>query len=260
MNEKNNSMQKITTVFSALLVATTLLLAGATAAHAEAKGLNELQKKEVESLVRQYITDNPHVIIEAIQRMQARQEEDKKRQAKMALHENKSELVDDPDAPVGGNLKGDVTIVEFFDYRCGYCKRVFPAIQQVLKDDLNVRYVYKEFPILGPESVAASRISLALWRTDPKKYKSFHAAMMQARGALPAAKVLSIAASVGADAAALKTAMNDPAIETILERNYRLAQSLDINGTPAFVIGGKLVPGAIDIATMKKMIADARGS
>jgi protein-disulfide isomerase len=83
---------------------------------------------------------------------------------------------------------------------------------------------------------------------------------MQARGALPAAKVLSIAASVGADAAALKTAMNDPAIETILERNYRLAQSLDINGTPAFVIGGKLVPGAIDIATMKKMIADARGS
>ncbi len=219
--------------------------------------LSAAQQKQVEELVRKYIVDHPEVIVEAIQRMQAREQEAQKVRAQAALKDNHLALVADADAPIMGNPNGKVTVVEFFDYRCGYCKRVFPTIMQILKNDPSVRYVVKEFPILGPESVTASRASLAVWRTHKDKYKAFHAALMTARGGVPEAKVLHIAEGLGIDKGQLKKAMADPAIDKILERNYSLAQALNINGTPAFVIGGKLVPGAIDAATMKKMIAEA---
>jgi len=252
--------QTLTKAIAAMGMALVLTAAASTSAPANDKGLSDVQKQDVEKLIHQYILDHPEVIVEAMQRMQARQEAAQKAHAEAALKASHGELVNDPDAPIMGNPKGSVTVVEFFDYRCGFCKRVFPSIVQVLKEDTDIRYVFKEFPILGPESVMASKASLAIWRTHKDKYAAFHGALMSASGGIPEAKIMSIAASLGIDEKQLKAAMADPAIDAILERNYRLAQNLNINGTPAFVIGDQLVPGAIDVATMKRMIAESRGS
>lgn len=236
-------------------------LFGATSpAHAEGGALTNEQRSEVEKLVRQYILDNPQIILESVQRMQAEAERKSRQQAQTNVTTYREQLINDPDAPIGGNPKGNVTVVEFFDYRCGYCKRVFPAIQELLKTDDNIRYVFKEFPILGPDSEFASRAALALWRMDKSKYHAFHTAMMENKGALPESKVLSLATTLGIDAKALRTAAKAPEIDKILARNFKLAEALNINGTPAFVIGDELIPGAADLATLRQKVNQARGS
>ncbi len=226
-------------------------------AHTAEGGFTDAQKTELNKMIEQYIFDRPEVILKSIQRMQARQKAEEGAQAAAALKERKQDLEADPDDPVMGNPTGAITMVEFFDYRCGYCKRVFPTVMKVLNDNPSVRFVIKEFPILGPESVTASRASLAVWRTQKAKYGAFHAAVINLRGGIPEAKILSVATQLGIDAKQLRKDMADPEIDRILEKNYQLAQALNINGTPAFVIGGKLVPGAIDSATMNRMIVES---
>ncbi|MCH7550113.1 MAG: DsbA family protein [Proteobacteria bacterium] len=218
------------------------------------------EKRSFEDLIRDFILNNPEIIIKSIQSLQARDKRDAQARSKANLVKFRSELFNDPATPVGGNVKGDVTIVEFFDYRCGFCKRVFPAVMKVLNDDKNIRYVYKEFPILGPDSVAASKAALAAWLTDKGKYEPFHRALMVTKGALPEQRVMKIAAKTGYDVKALKKTMADPRINEMIKKNFALAQALDINGTPAFVIGDKIVRGAIDLAALKKLISQARGS
>jgi len=225
-----------------------------------AKPLSPSEKRAIENVVRDYIMKNPVVVIEAIQNLQRREQQQAAERAQANLVKLRADLLRDPSAPVGGNPEGDVTIVEFFDYRCGFCKRVFPAIQEVLRTDKNIRYVFKEFPILGPESVAATRAALAAWFTDPKKYMNFHVAMMGSKGALPESRVMSFAAQVGYDTKTLKKAMSDPRVEAQIQKNHALAQALDINGTPAFIIGNEIVRGAIDLAEIRKLVSAARGS
>ncbi len=159
---------------------------------------------------------------------------------------------------MAGNAEGDITIVEFFDYRCGYCKRVFPAIQELIETDGNIRYVFKEFPILGPDSMVAARAAQAVWFIDPDRYLDFHAALMGARGGLSEDRVLDIAAKAGLDRDAVKKGMDDPRVAEALADNLGLGRVLGVNGTPAFVIGGELVPGAIDLDAMKERVAEAR--
>lgn len=208
-------------------------------------------------MIEQYIVDHPEVILQSIQSMQARQKAEEEAHAAAALKERKQDLEADPDDPFMGNRTGSIAMVEFLDYRCGYCKRVFPTVMKVLAENPNIRYVIKEFPILGPESVTASRASLAVWRTQKEKYGAFHSGLMDLRGSIPEAKILSVATQLGIDAIQLKKDMADPEIDRILEKNYKLAQALNINGTPAFVIGGKLAAGAINAATMNRMIAES---
>ena len=149
-----------------------------------------------------------------------------------------------------------MTIVEFFDYRCPYCKQVVGALTQLLNDDRKLRLVFKEFPILGPDSVVAARAALAAHVQG--KYHAMHEALMRARGTLDETTVLKIATSVGLDATRLQSDMNKPEIAASLDRNHRLARDLAINGTPAFVIGNHVVPGAVDLETLKKLVAEAR--
>lgn len=227
---------------------------------APALSLSPAERRKIESVVRDFILKNPEIVIEAIRGLQARDKRDAQARSKANLVKFHGEIFNDPATPVGGNVKGDVTIVEFFDYRCGFCKRVFPVVMKVLNADKNIRYVYKEFPILGPESVAASKAALAAWLTDKGKYEPFHRALMVTKGALPEQRVMKIAAKTGYDVKALKKTMADPRIDEMIEKNYALAQALDINGTPAFVIGDKIVRGAIDLAALKKLISQARGS
>jgi protein-disulfide isomerase len=157
---------------------------------------------------------------------------------------------------VQGNPKGDVTIVEFFDYRCPYCKEIEPVLDALLLEDRKLRIVYKEFPILGPPSVFASRTALAAKKQG--KYAAFHRAMMAAKGNISDETVLKVAASVGLDTEKIKADMGAPEIDRVLKANYELAEALQIQGTPGIIIGDTLIPGAVDIATLRKDIAAAR--
>ncbi len=169
-----------------------------------------------------------------------------------------AELFDDPSSPVAGNPSGDMTVVEFFDYRCPYCKQVHPTIQTLLREDGNIRFVYKEWPILGPSSVYAAKSALAA--RSQQKYVAFHAALMDTRGALDEAAVQRAALSAGMDMDRLRQDLEGHADEfdDILRRNHELAKNLQLTGTPAFIIGDAIIPGIIDMATMKNVIASAR--
>ena len=216
------------------------------------------EKRAIEDVVRDFILQNPEVIVEAVRGMQEREKADARERAQKTLETAKDQLLHDPDSPVGGNPQGDVTVVEFFDYRCGYCKKVHPDLVEILKTDKKVRMVYKEFPILGPESVLASKVAIAAWLADKGRYQAFHDATMASSGALSETRLMKIAAGVGFDAAALKKATGDPRIERFIDKNYALAEALDIKGTPAFVVGDQIVRGAIDAEAMKLLIAKAR--
>ncbi len=225
-----------------------------------ASSLTPAERLSIENVVRDFLLKNPEVIVEAIQNMRERELLDSEARAKANLVKYQGELLNDPDTPVGANVNGDVTIVEFFDYRCGFCKRVFPDLMKVVNTDRNIRFVFKEFPILGPDSMTASKAALAAWFMDKTKYQAFHQAMMGSKGGLPEGRVMDFAAKAGYGVKALKKAMNDPRIDELIARNFELAKALDINGTPAFVIGDEIIRGAVDLETLREVISRARGS
>ncbi len=222
---------------------------------AKAGAIPAEQRRAFEGVIREYLLKNPAIIREAMQVLQAQEEAEKQAAAAQALKQYRPELLQNADSPVGGNPKGDITVVEFFDYNCGYCKRVAPTVSAVLNNDPNVRIVYKEFAILGPQSLVAARAALAAKRQG--KYLEFHDAMMSAEQA-DGDSVTATARALGLDYEKLVKDMEDPKITEQLERNYRLATALGINGTPAFVIGDRLVPGAVDETTMMEIIAAER--
>jgi protein-disulfide isomerase len=245
------------TVFLVLALGLAAVLPAAVAGAAE---FGAGERQQIEGIVRDYLKGHPEVIIEALENFKDQRQAEAEKAAQAAIIANRDALQKNPASPVAGNAKGDVTIVEFFDYRCGYCKKMLPTMQELLKSDGNLRWVFKEFPILGPDSQRAAQAAQAVWAIAPQKYLAFHIAMMENRGGFDDAAIQKIAAGVGIDGAQLTKAMADPAIKERLASNLELAQQLNINGTPAFVVGDKLVPGAADAATLKQLIADARGS
>ena len=194
--------------------------------------------------------------MEAVKRYQERKRAAEEGEAKSVLKARANEVFRDPDSPVGGNAKGDVTLVEFFDYNCPYCRRVGPLMIQAEAADAKLRIVYKEFPILGPNSVFAAKAALAAHRQG--KYAAFHKALMAVEGAADKGKVMEVAAKVGLDLDRLKRDMDDPAIQKMIDRNLALAQALRINGTPSFVAGDQIVRGAVDLDTLRGLIREAR--
>lgn len=248
-----------------MILTRSLLVAPALAAclvalPAAAEPLTADQKDEVRSIVREYLMENPDVLVEALQAYQAKAEREQRERQQAALSDLKDKLESDPTSPVMGNPDGNVTVVEFMDYRCGYCKKVFPAMQELLREDGNIRYVIKEFPILGPDSVTASRAALAVWNAAPEKYTAFHTALMEARGGLTEAKVLAIADDVGVDPDAVRNGMKAPEVAGVIDENHQLATRLGVRGTPAFVIDGTLIPGAVGIEDLRDLVAAARKS
>jgi protein-disulfide isomerase len=166
------------------------------------------------------------------------------------------EILRDPDSPVGGNPLGDVTLVEFFDYNCPYCRRVAPILEEIEQADPTLRFVYKEFPILGPNSLFAAQAALAASRQG--KYIAYHKAMMRASDPVTTESAIAIAASLGLDVERLRKDMQDPEIANEIDRNLELAQALRINGTPSFVIGENVFRGALDTATLRALVERAR--
>jgi protein-disulfide isomerase len=216
------------------------------------------QEKRVKELVKEYILANPEVILEAVQTLRRKQEEAQKKAAEEALKSRRAELQGATDLPVAGNAKGDVTIVEFMDYRCGYCKSVKPALDEVLRTDGKVRLVLKEFPILGPASRTASMAAIAANKQG--KYLALHNALMAYPNNLTEEVIFALARQVGLDVAKLKDDMKSPEVQALIEKTHKLAQDLGINGTPGFVIGDQIVPGAVSADELKKKLAEARAA
>ena len=228
-----------------------------TAAAPAAADLSEADTDTLRAMVRAYLLENPEVIIEALEIHQARQEELQAATARANLVQLYGTLTgDDRRDPVMGNPDGDVTIVEFFDYQCGFCKRVAKALFEVVEDDGNVRLVLKEFPILGTTSTFAARAALAAGRQG--LYAPMHKALLAHRGRLSESAVKQIAREIGADLARLERDMDDTAVTTHLDSIQSTAQRLGIRGTPAFVIGMEIIPGAIDAAARKAKIKAIR--
>ncbi len=215
------------------------------------------QQDEIRRLVKEYLIKHPEIIVQAMQEYRQRQE--RELQAQAAIKDNRMALLRDKYSVVAGNPKGDVTIVEFFDYRCAYCKAVKPQLDRALKADRNIRLVYKEFPILGPVSTYASRAAIAARKQGDDKYRAYHNALMKARR-LSVPAVLTIAKQVGLNVDKLRKDMNDPEVAETIRRNHALARKLGIRGTPAFVIGDEMVPGAIGVAQIADKVARARAA
>ena len=215
-----------------------------------------VELNEFEQRVRDFLLEHPEVIMEALQILQERQRAAEAEDLKRTIAERSQEILNDPDAPVGGNPRGDVTLVEFFDYNCPYCRRVAPTVVELEEADPDLRLVYKEFPILGPGSQFAARAALASRKQG--KYVPFHKALMQATEQVTEESVMEIARAVGLDTEQLTADMQAPAIQEAIARNLRLANALAITGTPSFVIGQEVVPGAADFRTLQGLVARAR--
>jgi protein-disulfide isomerase len=209
-----------------------------------------------QKIVRDYLSQHPEVIVEALKQYQNKQAAEQADKLRATIASLSDDLLKDKESPVGANLEGDVTVVEFFDYQCPYCKAVAPSLAKAVAADGKVRLVYKEFPILGALSVTAAKAALAAEQQG--KYVAFHDKLFAHKGSLDDAAIFSIASDVGLDVARLKADMEKPQIKNEIDRNYRLADKLTIQGTPAFVIGRELLPGAVSVDELAATIKRAR--
>ncbi|MEL6766637.1 MAG: DsbA family protein [Pseudomonadota bacterium] len=208
--------------------------------------------------VRGYLIENPEVIYEAIQVLEERREREAAEAETTLVSQYLGALHDTTYSWEGGNPEGDITVVEFLDYRCGFCKRAHPAVKEVLETDENVRLIVREFPILGPESVVAGRMAMAAYRLDAELYPSLNDELMAFRGDLTETMAYRIAGQVGYDIAELKELAASDEIASEIDKNYQLAEVLGIQGTPTFIIGDRIVRGFLPADRFLAEIADAR--
>jgi protein-disulfide isomerase len=228
-----------------------------------AQGLTEAQRAEVVEVLRRALREDPSILRDAIAALQEAEDRERSEAGRAAMVGQAEALFRDAADPTRGNPRGDVTIVEFFDARCGFCKQLHPALEALLRRDPNIRVVMKDLPVLGPTSVQAARALLAAHRQG--RYAAFQDALLTLRGEPTEAVMQDLARRVGLDWTRLRREMEDPAIARRIDANMRLAQSLGIQGTPALVIAGPagpeaatLVPGAVDLAQLERMVAEAR--
>ncbi len=212
--------------------------------------------EEIGKIIREYLLNNPEVIFEAARIHQERQRQQQVQRDRDAVKKHRAQLLANPHTVVGGNPDGDVTLVEFFDYQCGYCKRFAPTLEKIKKQDAKLRVVYVEFPILGPDSIRAAQAALAA--RNQKRYIEFHEALMRVNGKLDEKTLMTVARSVGLDTERLRQDMETPAILNMVSDNGRLAQALNITGTPALIVGDQIARGAVPLEQLTAMIAKAR--
>ena len=240
-----------------LVLAAGLAFASPALAQGSGAGFSPEQRREIIEVLRDALRQDPSILRDALMALEQADATARADAQRAAIAAQSVALFRNPEDPVKGNAQGAVTIVEFFDARCGYCKQMEPVMDQMLRRQRDVKLVMKDLPILGPNSVLASRALLAAQRQG--KYAELHDALMKLREE-PAEPVLRREAEkLGLDWARLRRDMDDPAVGRRLEANTRLAGALRIEGTPALVIGDTLVPGAVDLATLEKLVAEARG-
>jgi protein-disulfide isomerase len=242
-----------------LVAAAAVALLAVAPAHAQ-QSFSAGQRGEIEKIVREYLVSHPEVLQEVAAELEKKQAAADADRAKSALAQYHKEIFSSPHQVTLGNPNGNVTLVEFFDYNCGYCKRTLPDMVNLLKTDPNLKVVLKEFPVLGPGSVEAAKVAVAVRMQDPdnQKYLAFHLKLLGGRGAADRARALVAAREAGVDMTRLDKDLKSPEIEATLDESKKLSDALAINGTPTFVIGDQVVPGAIGIEGLKEHIALAR--
>lgn len=216
----------------------------------------EFTEDQIKELALKAIMENPQVIMEAVALLQSQEQAVQEEQRDEMLSTNRDLLERDPNAPILGNPEGDVTIVEFFDYNCPYCKRVKPEVQALMASDPNIRLVYREWPILGDGSVFAARAALASRKQG--KYEEFHWAMMGLQGRAEEASVMKVASDIGLDLGQLRADMESPEIDEHIQTSIDLTATLGFSGTPSFVIGDALVAGFAETSELEQHVAVAR--
>jgi protein-disulfide isomerase len=222
------------------------------------KAFTPEQEEHLGDYIREYLKKNPDVIVDALRELERRRAETKSAQITNFIKLRNQAIFRAKSSPIGGNPDGDVTLVEFFDYNCPYCRKVTPGLFSMLKKDGKTRFVYKEFPILGETSVYAAKAALAVARQDAKLYERFHVALLEVRGRLNESSILATAKTVGVDVDRMKSDMNAPEIQQEIDRNRAIASRLGINGTPAFVVGTKVLNGLQPEAALQAAVNTAR--
>lgn len=244
------------------LLATTVALVTFPAAAQDdaaksAPAFDDREAGEIRDIVRRYLLENPEVIVEAIQGLQARQRDDAERRQRAAIAAAETELLRQPDDPSLGAPDAPLVIVEFFDYACPYCKTMVDVLTGLVERHKDVRVVLKEFPILNPDSEAAARTALAIARQGADKYRDFHIALLRAK-ALNETVIKRAARDAGADMKKLESDLKLPAIDEAIAANHALARRLGITGTPAIIIGDTLVPGTISAEGLDRLVGELR--
>ncbi|HET7716764.1 MAG TPA: DsbA family protein [Bauldia sp.] len=233
--------------------------------------LSEAQRNEVEGIVkdylaknpgfiRDYLLANPEVIRDAIDELQRKQDAEEQAAQVAAIGDNRELLFSSPRQVVMGNPNGDVTLIEFFDYNCGYCRRAHPDMQQLIADDPNLKVVLKEFPVLGDGSIEAAQVSIAVRIVAPEKAGEFFDALISQSGQVDGNVALAVAEELGLDRAKLEETMNSDEVKETITEVYALAQKLSLTGTPSYVTTEEVVIGAIGYDALKEKIAAARAS
>ena len=241
----------------------TFALAAGLALPAQAFDMTAMTDEERSAFrleIREYLIENPEVLLEAIQVL-----EDREAQAQAAgdlalVADNAEALFNDDHSWVGGNPDGDLVVVEFLDYRCGYCRKAHPEVSELVASDGNIKLSVKEFPILGEQSTISSRFAIATHLTaGDDAYKAVHESLITLRSNATAETLGKLADTLGLDSAAILAAMDSPEVTEIINTNRALARDLNISGTPTFVVGGQMLRGYVPLEGMRAVVADERG-
>ena len=251
------------------LLASVIALGAATAPTLADVPFKGEEKTAIETIIRDYLIANPEVLIEAMDALQTKQahaQREARAERGHARHVARADVIakagdvltDAPEGMVLGNPNGDVTVVEFFDYNCGYCRQALEDMNALIEADNNVRFVLKEFPILGPQSIEASRVSLAFRDLAPQKYPEFHRALLARRSMADKASALEVAGDLGVEPDAIEAKMNDTGHIQELQAIQDLAANLQINGTPSYVIGGEVIQARVGIDGLKQAVENMR--
>jgi protein-disulfide isomerase len=231
-----------------------------TALPAAAQDFSTAQRGEIEKIIKEYLLRHPEVLQEAMAELEKKQQLAETEKARAAIKNHSDALFNSPRQVVLGNPQGDVTFVEFFDYNCGYCKRALTDMVEIMGKDPKLKVVLKEFPVLGPGSVEAAQVAVAVRMQDKtgKKYLEFHQKLLGGRGQVDKAKALAAAKEIGLDMARLDKDLKSDEIGKTLEESMKLAEALGLNGTPSYVIGNDVVIGAVGQAALSQKIQAAR--
>ena len=249
----------MTSIIRLLATAAAVFLAAPTLP-ADAQNVSASQRKEIEAIIRDYLIKNPEILQEAYTELEKRQAAAEAAKHQTAVKEHAQALFNSKRQVVLGNPRGDVTMVEFFDYNCGYCKRALADMVELLKTDPKLRVVLKEFPVLGEGSVEAARVSVAARMQDPagKKFLDFHHKLLSVRGSISRPQALAAAKEAGFDMTRLEKDMATDEPKATIEESFKLADALGLNGTPSYVIGSEVVVGAVGLAALREKVNAAR--
>ena len=224
------------------------------------EAMTDAQRDAFRAEVRAYLLDNPEVLMEAIGVLEARQAAEQAQAETAMLSASQDQLLNDGFSFVGGNPDGDITVVEFLDYRCGYCKKAHPEVAELVSRDGNIRYIIKEFPILGEQSVLASQFAVATKLVaGDAAYYDVHNTLMAFRGDMSEASLRRVAEGLALDATAIIAAMGSDQVAAILNANRVLGQQLQISGTPTFVVQDEMLRGYVPYDQMAEIVAELRG-